>query len=279
MTNHAFSWMSRLRRAAIGLAACAVLDSSGSALHAQSSARRDTTLRDSVAAPCDTTPTLRNIHGLQAALYAIAIAPPLVLRIPPAYDRPACAPPPAPEPPGPRLGWWPDHVTVSVAPGYAASSEDPPRARWESVSGAVGVEALRRGYLAEGRFETFRIPERLDYYTVRVGRLWHPDSSLAGGLTIGYRAVSGPRPRQRGVEVAFPLVAGRPSWWVRVETAYVMSLRQSSWSWRLEGDRLLGEGPLFVGARLVVDSWEIRRRGEASHSLAALVLGTTFRAP
>ena len=251
------------------------------AVHAQTPASpRDSSVRDTAAAPCDTTPILRHTHGMQAALYALVLAPPLLMNLPDSYERPACAPPLPPPPVPPRarwLGWWGDHVALAVEPGYAASSRNPPLDGWESASGAASAEVLRGRYLVQGRVERFRTPEPLEYRTVRVGRLWRPDSSVAGGVTLGYRDVDGPRPRQRGVEVGFPFVVGRERWWFRLESAYVISLHQSSYSWRMQYDRRLGGGPFFGGARVAFDSWEIRDHGELSHTLFAFVLGTTFR--
>jgi hypothetical protein len=62
-----------------------------------------------------------------------------------------------------------------------------------------------------------------------------------------------------------------------METAYVMSLKQSSWNYRLQAEQLLDQGQVFVGLSLELKSWEIRRHGELSHLTLAMSLGTTNR--
>jgi hypothetical protein len=98
---------------------------------------------------------------------------------------------------------------------------------------------------------------------------------MAGGVMIGYRDVRGPRPHD-GVEVAFPFVVGGSGGWVRLETAYVMSPKQSSWNYRLQWERLQGNGPVTLGIRLDLNSWELRNRGRLSHGVLGILIGTTW---
>ena len=267
---------------AIAAAVVAVLCVPDARLHAQASPRdsvaRDSVRRDSVArdtARRDTVVRYRNPHGMQAALYALVLAPGLLTTLPDHFGPVDTAPPP---PRGPiRLGFWRDHASLSVAAGYAAGSRNPPLAGFESWTGAMSVEALVGRTFLEARLEQFRVPESMQYRTVRVGRFARPYPSVVGGVTLGYRDVRGPRPRHRGVEVGFPFVAGRPDWWVRLESDYVMSLHQSTWSYRVQYERLIAGGPFFAGAGVEFKTWEIRRQGELSHSLASIVLGTTRR--
>jgi hypothetical protein len=113
-------------------------------------------------------------------------------------------------------------------------------------------------------------------YALLAGRLTHPHPALAGGVTLGYRAVRGPRAHD-GLEVAFPFVGGGLRGWVRAEAAYVVSLKQSSWNYRLQGERLLGRWPVFAGFCVDLKAWEIRRRGKLSHGTLAVLLGRTYR--
>ena len=205
-----------------------------------------------------------NQHGMLAALYAVLIAPASLLYI---AETPARAEPS-------RLGFWKNHTSLYLAGAVADFDAD--SLGVEIGAGSASVEVLVAGFLAEARLERFQYPEPLRYTTVRVGRLSHPFPEMAGGVTLGYRHVRGPRPHD-GLEIGLPFVAGGPGGWVRFETAYVISLRQSSWNYRLQWERLLGRGPFFVGANLELKAWQIRRRGELSHGVLGILFGTTNR--
>jgi hypothetical protein len=234
---------------------------------ATDSARRDSLPKDSVAADSVRRGSTRykGHHAIQGVLYALVIAPAGILSF---IETPARAEPS-------RLGFWKDHVSLYFTAGDVASSSDSVASLATRV-GTASVEVLKRGFLAEARFEYFEVPAPLRYATLRFGRLSHPIPSVAGGVTLGYRHVRGPRPHD-GLEIGFPFIAGGPGGWVRMEAAYVVSLRQSSWNYRLQWERLLGRGPFFVGANLDLKAWEIRRRGELSHGVVGILVGTTNR--
>lgn len=203
-------------------------------------------------------------HAMQAALYAALFAPAAIAYIAEERRR---------EPS--RLGFWRDHASLYLAGGggvaNAANGDCLTR-----VAAAAAIEILMRGFLVEARVEHFAVPEYLRYRSLRVGRLRHPDPAMAAGITVGYRDVSGPRAHD-GVEIGFPFVAGGRTRWLRMEAAYVMSFRQSSWNYRLQGERLLGDGPFFVGLGVDLKAWEIRRHGELSHATLMMSFGTTNR--
>ena len=202
-------------------------------------------------------------HALQGVLYAVVLAP---AWMPDFFDPP---PPGAPK----RLGFWRDHASAFVAGDAASTPED------EGWTGSGSVEVLRGRLYGEVRLEHFRLnvgpPVSLRYRTLRLGRMGHPNPQLAAGVTLGYRDVLGPRAHD-GVEVGFPLIAGGPNGWVRLETAYVMSLKQSSWNYGARWQRRLRGGPFFAGLDLELKSWEIRRHGQLSHGTLGVLLGTTY---
>ncbi len=231
------------------------------------SARRDSLPKDSATADSvhRVTSRYQGPHALQGALYSLVLAPAGILYF---IETPVRAEPS-------RLGFWKDHVSLYLAGGDASSSADSV-APLQTLAGSASVEVLKGGFLIEARLEHFRVPEPLRYTTVRVGRLSHPRPEVAGGVTLGYRHVRGPRAHD-GLEIGFPFIAGGPGGWVRMEAAYVVSLKQSSWNYRLQWERLLGRGPFFVGANLELKAGEIRRRGELSHGVLGILFGTTNR--
>ena len=202
-------------------------------------------------------------HGLQGVLYGFVLAP---AWIPDFLDPP---PPGAPT----TLGFWRDHASLFVTGG---GSSTPVAQGW---SGSGSLEVLRGRLYGEVRLEQFRVdvapPVSLQYRTVRIGRMGHPNPGVAAGVTLGYRDVLGPRAHD-GVEVGFPLIAGGPNGWVRLETAYVMSLQQSSWNYGMRWQRRLGGSPFFTGLDLELKSWEIRRHGQLSHGTLGVMFGTMY---
>lgn len=92
---------------------------------------------------------------------------------------------------------------------------------------------------------------------------------------VGYRDAPGLR-KQQGVDLAFPFFAGGSRTWMRYETSYVLSDRQSSWNYRLQWEHRPGGGPVIIGCNVELDSWEIRNHGELSHGSFAMLIGTTL---
>ena len=201
-------------------------------------------------------------HALQGVLYGVVIAPAWI---------PAFLDPPAPNAPT-RLGFWRNHASFYMSGSGVATYED------EGWNASATMELLNGRVYAEARGEHYRLnvgpPMSLRYYTLRAGKLGHPNPGIASGVTLGYRHVEGPRDHD-GVELASIFVGGGPEAWVRIEAAYVMSLKQSSWNHRLQWQRRLRSGPFIVGAGLELKSWEIRDQGELSHITLGILFGTT----
>lgn len=59
-----------------------------------------------------------------------------------------------------------------------------------------------------------------------------------------------------------------------LESAYGMSIKQSSWNYRVQYERRLGTSPLIASLTADFRSWEIRNHGELSHSVFSVGLGT-----
>jgi hypothetical protein len=205
---------------------------------------------------------LTNPHALQAALYAVVFAPSGLLKI--AEQDTAQH--------GGPLGYWNDHVSFYVTGGLASGHDGP--ILGASWTGSGNLEVLWRSTFAEARMEQFRLLDHVEYRTVRVGRLFHPDARMAGGVTLGYRSVRNLRAHE-GVEIGFPFIYGGRNTWTRFEAAYVLSEKQSSWNYRLQWERRVGRGPFIVGCNVELKSWEIRNHGQLSHGMFAIVLGTT----
>ena len=222
---------------------------------------RDTARADSVRT--DSVRVVKNMHGMQAALYAIALAPSGLLPLI-AEDS---------SPHSDTLAYWRDHLSLYATEGLASGRRGP--ILGASWTGSGSVELLLHGAFVEARVERFKLLSHVEYRTVRVGRLWHPLPPVAGGITIGYRSVRNLRAHE-GVEVAFPFIAGRNDALLRFESAYVILNRQWTWNYRLQGERRLGRTPFSVGCNVEFKSWAIRNHGELSHGSFGLVLGTVF---
>jgi hypothetical protein len=218
--------------------------------------------RDSVLT--DSTRYVQNPHQMEAVLYALAFAPAGIA----ALLQPDSSPPR-----DGGLGYWSNHVALYAAGGLASGRDGP--VLGASWTGSGSIEALRHGGFLELRVEQFRLLEHVEYRTVRVGRLFHPRAGAAGGVTLGYRSVHSLRAHE-GIEVGFPFVGGGRATWMRLESAYVLSTKQSSWNYRLQAERRIGRGPLIVGCNAEFKTWEIRRHGQLSHGTFAILLGSIY---
>jgi hypothetical protein len=147
------------------------------------SAARDSLPKDSAAVDSIRRSSARykGHHALQGALYAVVLAPAGILYF--------IETPPRAEPS--RLGFWKDHASLYLAGAVADFDAD--SLGVQIGAGSASVEVLMGGFLAEARLEHFHVPEPLRYATLRVGRLSHPRPEVAGGVTLGYRHVRGPR--------------------------------------------------------------------------------------
>jgi hypothetical protein len=200
-------------------------------------------------------------HGLMLALYSLVLAP---AGLAVAYPKDTV------EHPDP-LTFLNDHVSISATGGLASGADGP--VLGASWTGAVSIEVLTGGTVVEVRSEHFSLPHHVEYLTFRVGQMWRPRARFAGGVTGGVRRVR-ELPLHEGVEIAFPFVGGGRSAWVRLETAYVISMKRSSWNYRVHGERRLGSGPFVGSITADLKSWEIRKRGEVSHFTVSVGLGT-----
>ena len=171
------------------------------------------------------------------------------------------------------LGFWSDHASLYVTGGLASGRDGP--ILGASWTGSGNIEVVRRGTMLEVRVEHFKLHDHVEYRTVRVGRMFHTDARMVGGVTLGYRSVRNLRAHE-GVEVGFPFVRGGENAWMRLESAYVMSTKQSSWNYRLQGERRVNGGPFIAGFNIELNSWELRNHGELSHGHVSLLIGTTY---
>lgn len=259
--------VSRIRRAsgltAVVLGGLAL--SAGPAFAQTTGTSKDTVVRDSVrrdSGRVDSVRVHQNMHGMQAALYAIAFAPSGLLPLIGSDSLQHSD----------TLGYWRDHLSLYATEGLASGRRGP--VLGASWTGSGSVELLLHGAFIEARLEQYKLLTHVNYRTIRVGRLWHPTPPIAGGITVGYRSARNLR-AQEGMEVGFPFVAGRDNALLRFESLYVMS-RQWTWNYRLQGERRLGRSPFTVGCNAEFKSWAIRNHGELSHGTFGIVLGMIF---
>ena len=225
--------------------------------------RRDSVQRDSASADSvrrDSTAATPN-HMLQVALYALVIAP---------AGLPWIHPKDTVEQPD-SLGFWTDHIAVHATGGLASGRDGP--ILGASWTGSASLEVLSGGTVFEVRSEHLQLHEHVEYRTFRIGQMARPRARYAGGVTIGVRRVRN-LPRHEGLEIAFPFVGGGQNAWLRLESAYVMSIKQSSWNYRIQYERRLGTGPFVASITADFRSWEIRDHGELSHRVFSVGLGT-----
>lgn len=193
----------------------------------------------------------------QPALVMLAAAPPgLVLLM----NKKSKGDPPV-------LGFWKDHVAAHVAGGVALAYSDS-----NSWAYSASLEVLERGFYGELRTEHFRLPEYYSYRTIRIGYLTNPRPTVATGVTLGYRDTRRVS-RHRGVEVGLPFVVGNRRRWVRLETAYVMSMRRSSWNFRWQGEWLVAGGPLYVGVNMEAKTLPLSTGSKVSSVPIAVLVG------
>lgn len=191
---------------------------------------RDTLGVDSI--PADTLP--QNIHGLQGFLYAIVLAPSLIMGLD-LYEGP----------PRDTLGYGRNHVQFSLSGGYSTSGGTG-LAGMEGWFWSRNVELLVGRFYAEGRFQQHDYSERLLVRAARFGYIARDGRKLAGGVTLGYREGREDLAR-RGPEIAFPLVWGSRHRWARWEVGYLLGTHHASYLYRLRGEWLLPRTPFYAG--------------------------------
>lgn len=129
------------------------------------------------------------------------------------------------------------------------------------------LEVLRGHLYASVSLEHFQVKERLRYHTIRAGYLFRPKRAFAGGLTIGYRGVSGGGGQDAAI-ISLPLTIGGQVAAARLEPTYVIWREGVSWTYRFQGEFYGLPEPLFLGA--VVDAKPLRHGGPYFGTLALL---------
>jgi hypothetical protein len=164
-----------------------------------------------------------------------------------------------------------DHFSFSLGAGLASGSDGPMLGA--SGSGSLHLELFRSGTVLALRAERYMLANRqVDYLTIRMGHALRPRPRAIGGVTVGFRFVPRLR-RHQGVEIAFPFIAGGRRSHVRLESAWVISLEQVSWSYQVRYDRRIGTGPWTIGLNADLEDREIRNHGRLSHYSVGVVLG------
>ncbi len=229
---------------------------------------RDTVLQDTL--PPDSISTRNCNHCIVLvvpifAAYAavLLVAPPLLLLWEPAVGGAAMAFAPTDTI---RPGIWKDHVDVYVTGG--AASTEAGGSRWGH---SESLEFLRKGVYAEVRREHFYFPRYVQYETVRVGYLVHPNRAVWTGITLGYREAHGVR-GQSGPELGLPFVVGGRKGWGRFEPSYVVSRTGANWNFRGQGIYPIPGGRYFAGVSLEAKSLPLplRDRGLFASTGAAI---------
>jgi hypothetical protein len=126
--------------------------------------------------------------------------------------------------------------------------------RWGHLYGAASIEH-------------FHVRERLRYHTLRAGYLFRPKTGFAGGLTAGYRHVSGGGGRDAAL-IGLPLTVGREEGAVRFEPTYVISRDGVSWTYRVQAEFYGLPDPLIAG--FMIDAKPLRQGGPYLATLALL---------
>lgn len=163
---------------------------------------------------CGVPPTMRTENWLDdwALFLAVVLAPPLMLTFLEDCDDRA------------HLNVTRDGVFASVEGGGFFSE---PAGGWQANAAVSGI---LRGVLAEVALDRFRVDGRTaDLRRYRIGYLFRPIRSAAGGVVLGYSdVVNGPDGwKLSGWELGLPMIAsvrgkGSPLW-IRAEPRYLLT--------------------------------------------------------
>jgi hypothetical protein len=140
--------------------------------------------------------------------------------------------------------------------------------RWPtSWTNAEHLEVLSGHLYGAASIEHFHVRERLRYYTLRAGYLFRPKRGFAGGLTLGYRRVSGGGGRDAAL-IGLPFMTGFEKVAARFEPIYVISRDGVSWTLRFQAELYGLPEPLLTG--FVIDVKPLRQNGPYQTTLALL---------
>jgi hypothetical protein len=130
------------------------------------------------------------------------------------------------------------------------------------------VEVLAGHFYGTFRASDFRGPGHVQFLSARAGYLLRAKRVLAGGVSVGYRHVTGHNVED-AVEVGLPLVLGNEIGGVRWEPSYVISSKGIAWNYRLQMELYLAK-PLVLGAAFEVLPL---RQGASHFNVVSLLLG------
>jgi len=121
-------------------------------------------------------------------------------------------------------------LSVDVGGGVAFGLGADEETGW---AGSVVARFEANGLYGEIGYQDLRVGTRLQYQAMRVGYLWRPASSMAGGIALGYRRSLGAA-RDDGFEIGLPLVQRSGSGVLRMEATYLRTSDGVFWGHRLE---------------------------------------------
>jgi hypothetical protein len=191
--------------------------------------------------------------GLVAAL---AVAPPVLFLVPLNPDT------------SQNLGFISDHAAAYGVGGLTIRTDSAGR---DHVGWAhsESVEAVWKRLYGELRIEDLEVGERVRFWTVRTGYLFHPYKFAAGGFTLAYRWAEG-QDVQDGIGLGLPFAMGNDRAAMLFEPTYLFSSRGVSWTHRVRFEGYIPQTPIIVGAW-----YDIKpvRQGGSYHAAMTLIFG------
>jgi hypothetical protein len=131
------------------------------------------------------------------------------------------------------------------------------------------LEIIRGHLFGAVSLEHFSTQERLQFRSIRAGYLFRPNRGVAGGVTLGYRSVTGTR-GQDAVLIGLPMSAGSEWAAMRLEPIYAVSGAGVSWTFRWQVDCYFLPRPMLAG--LLVEAKPLWQGGPYQGAIA-LILG------
>lgn len=216
-------------------------------LVAQQSTPPDSTVRDSLppANPHD----WRILPGFAGLFTALVVAPPALFLMPGLLT-----------PDSTRA--LPDRYVAAYFMGGGIGEDAP-----SSWTHSENLDVLRGHLYASLSVEHFYHRERVQYQTIRVGYLFRPNRGVTGGVTVGYRQVSG-NGGEDAVLIGLPITGGGQVATLRFEPIYAISRAGVSWTYRVQAEIYLLPKPLFTG--VVIEAKPLRQGGPYQGTLGLL---------